>query len=154
MSDFPKMLYRPEGATTVHRVVNGETEFAEAIAAGWGDYAWAKAEAAKRGAVQRNSAGLEIAAGVQTARDTTAELTKSKEALAASQEAAESAREYAKALGERVDALETFLRGLAADENAPEPLRADITALLGGEAQPETQATAQPKKGRGKKADA
>jgi len=153
MSDFPKMLYRAEGAAIASRVVNSEADAQAAAGEGWGDRATAKAAAARPAGVNANSARGEVGAGAQTARDS-GELAKTKEALAASQEAAESAREYAKALGERVDALETFLRGLAADENAPEPLRADITALLGGEAQAESQAAAQPKKGRGKKADA
>lgn len=144
MSDFPKMLYRPDGATIAHRVVNDEAEAQAAAAEGWGDHAWAKASAAQRTPMS-TLGGQIVGSGT---------LDKAKEALAASQEAAESAREYAKALGERVDALETFLRGLAADENAPEPLRADITALLGAEPQPEAQAAAQPKKGRGKKAEA
>lgn len=129
-NDFPQMLYRAEGVKIESRIINDAAELAEAISQGWGDRASAKAAS-----VMPARTSVVVGAGAQAAKPAidADELAKIKDALAASQEAAESAREYAKALGERVDTLETFLRDLAADEAAPEQLRADITALLGGE---------------------
>lgn len=129
MRDFPQMLYRADGAIIASRLVTDDATLATAAAEGWGDRAEAKRQA-ERGGQPARAAPAKVAAIISGADP--AELAKVKEALAASQEAAESAREYAKALGDRVDTLESFLRTLASDEGAPEPLRADITALLGG----------------------
>jgi hypothetical protein len=127
MNEFPELLYRADGVKIESKLVNNAEEAAIARSQGWGDRATAKLAAAMPART-----GMIVGAAVaQAAKPDTAELNKTKEALAASQEAAESAREYAVALGARVDTLEGFLRGLAADEGAPEQLRADITALLG-----------------------
>jgi len=126
MNEFPELLYRADGVKIESKLVNNAEEAAIARSQGWGDRASAKAAS-----VMPARTGMIVGGSAQAAKPDTAELNKTKEALAASQEAAESAREYAVALGARVDTLEGFLRDLAADEGAPEQLRADITALLG-----------------------
>lgn len=135
MSNFPKMVYRAAGAKIENRIVADGDAMSAAQAEGWGELAAAKARA-KAASVGVNT-GAPVGSNVQTAKPDPA-IAQLQLALNAEREAGESARALALAAEQvaeahlaRAQQYEAFLIGLRDDENAPEPLRADIADLLG-----------------------
>lgn len=162
MRDFPKMLYRADGAKLVERIVADEAAMIIAQGEGFGDYAAAKVAAraaAAKPAVAATASGKAAAPAPTVIVDDAkvkrleAALSAAESSATAERAAAEAARELADAAGTRIVELETFLGELRDDEGAPEELRNAISKLLGdgaeGEAAP---AEAPAKKATRKKA--
>lgn len=139
--NFPKMLYRADGAEVKTLIVTSDASLEAAKAEGWGDHATAKAAAAKA------PKPAPVAAPANTTKETLDLINKldaAQKASAGKDEMIAAKDGVIQAQGDRIVALQNFIEAIRDDENCPPPLKAAIADLLGeGE---EAQAKAKPKK--------
>ena len=145
--DFPKMIYRADGANVVNRVVANATELAAAQAEGWGDRKAAIAEAAKAPPPSKTAAAP-AAAGGERELQLIEQLADANAKVRLSAEAITEKGGQITAQGARITELEAFLVAARDDANCPDALKGAIGKALGGETIAEPTAPAATGKGK------
>lgn len=143
--EFPKMVYRADGAKIAHLIVADPAGLAMAVKDGWGDRADAREAAAK---VPQPAAAPSAGAKTEVNKKLMEENLGLVNQIAALEQAGNMKDVAVADLTARVGDLEGFLKALAADESAPPSLIEAINSILGIDA----QAAAPPKAKPGKKA--
>jgi hypothetical protein len=123
--EYPKMLYRADGAVVATRTVTDATQHEAATAEGWGDRKSAQAAADKA------PKPAPAAAGEKPSPDLVKENLRLVNEMAVLKQSATEAIEDRDLAVARAASLETFLKAIGSDEKAPEGLRTAIADLLG-----------------------
>lgn len=145
IQEFPKMLYRAEGAEVHHFVVTTPAALEAAKAEGWGDRRAALAEAEK--APRPVAANAKPDANAAKEQLALIEKLNKAQAVSASKDEMIAAKDdVIQAQGDELVAVRGFIGQLRDDVNCPAELKAAIDELL-GDAEP---AKAQKSKGKAK----
>jgi hypothetical protein len=131
VQEFPKMLYRAEGAAVVHFVVTTQAALDAAMAEGWGDRRAAVAEAAK--APTPVAAAKPDAANSKEMLALIEKLNAAQGSMASKDEMIVAKDNVIQAQGDQILALQEFIAGVGEDPNCPPALKEAIDALLGGD---------------------
>jgi hypothetical protein len=132
--DYPKMLYRADGADIVHFVVTTPESHEAAVKEGWGSRKEAVAAAEK--APKPAPAAKAPAGSDKATLELITKLDAAQKALASKDEIIAAKDGVIEAQSARIAAVESFLAMLRDDKSCPDDLKAAIAELIGAPAAP------------------